>query len=67
MEPSPGDSWPSARANHAACCLNYDKTHPKLLVHGGLDKERSVLGDMWMLDVNSGKWTEVRKLMLVHG
>ena len=30
---------------------------------GGVDKQEKVLRDMWILDVDSGKWTEVRILV----
>ena len=63
MEPAQGDQWPEARSNHSACALNYGEDCPTLLVSGGLDKDRKVLGDMWILDVDSGKWTEVRILV----
>ena len=62
MEPVPGAPQPPKRAYHAACCLNYGEDHPKLLVSGGVDEDDDVLGDMWILDVNSGRWTEVRML-----
>ena len=65
MEPVPGVPQPVGRSFHAACCLNYNDDHPKLLISGGVDKDRIVLGDAWILDVNSGKWTEVRRLQLV--
>ena len=60
MEPAQGDQWPKEREGHAACCLNYGEGHPVLLVTGGLGKGSKVLADMWLLDVDSGKWTEVR-------
>ena len=68
MEPAQGDQWPEARGRHAACCLNYGEDHPVLLIFGGMGKDemnqrRKVLGDMWILDVDSGKWTEVRMLV----
>ena len=47
---------------HGECCLNYGEDHPKVLIYGGLGEDSIVLGDMWILDVNSGKWTEVREL-----
>lgn len=50
---------PVGRTIHAACCLNYDEDHPQLLVHGGLGDNRSTLGDIWILDVDTGMWTEV--------
>ncbi len=59
MEPVEGEPWPVERSGHAACCLNYGQDHPQLLVHGGLDNGSKTLGDMWILSVNSGNWTEV--------
>ena len=63
MEPLPGVPQPVGRWAHEACCLNYGEDHPKVLISGGLDKGNNVLGDMWILDVNSDKWTEVRMLV----
>ena len=63
MEPAQGDQWPEARSRYSACVLNYGEEYPTVLVSGGLDKDRKVLGDMWILDVDSGKWTEVRMLV----
>ena len=60
MEPAQGDQWPEARDGHSACALNYGEEYPTVLVSGGVDKGDNVLGDMWILDVDSGKWTEVR-------
>ncbi|XP_064393440.1 uncharacterized protein LOC135340941 isoform X2 [Halichondria panicea] len=54
-----GEPWPVVRDSHAACCLNYGQDHPQLLVYGGLDNGYNVLGDMWILDVDTVKWTEV--------
>ena len=67
MEPAQGDQWPKARGYHSACTLNYGEEHPILLVSGGLDNSLfgNVLGDMWILDVDSGKWTEVRMLVFI--
>ena len=68
MEPAQGDQWPEARCSHSACVLNYGEDHPTLLVSGGLGEGDKVLRDMWILDVDSGKWTDVRMLvrMLVY-
>ena len=60
MSPVTGEAWPAGRFSHAACCLNYGEDHPKVLLSGGIGKDLQVLGDMWMLDVESCKWTEVR-------
>ena len=53
-----GGSCPEARYSHAAVCLGYGGDHPQLLVTGGLGN--GVLSDVWMLDVQSGRWREVR-------
>ena len=31
-----------------------------MLVTGGLNKDGNTLSDMWILDVKSGRWREVR-------
>ena len=66
VEPLPGLPLPVPRARHAASCLNYGEDHPKLLVTGGVDNDRNILGDMWMLDINSGKWREVKCMLLIY-
>ncbi|XP_064393126.1 uncharacterized protein LOC135340711 isoform X2 [Halichondria panicea] len=59
VKPVQGEPWPVERSAHAACCLNYGQDHPQLLVYGGRGKSRDTLEDMWMLDVDIGKWTAV--------
>ena len=56
---------PNSRNSHAACCVNYGEDHPMVLVSGGVNKSNCILGKMWILYVDSGRWTEVR--MLVYG
>ena len=63
MEPVQGEPWPMGRSGHAACCLNYGKDSPMLVMFGGLDDNKKVLGDLWVFDVNSGKWREVSLLV----
>ena len=60
MEALQGEPWPVGRSRHAACCLNYGEDHPKLLVFGGVDNADKTLRDMWVFDVDTGQWTEVR-------
>ena len=36
------------------------QSHPLLMVIGGLDNNGKALGDVWLLDVDKGKWEEVR-------
>lgn len=59
MEPVEEEPCPVGRTIHAGCCLNYGEDHPQLLIHGGLGDSHSALDDMWILDVDTGKWTEV--------
>ncbi|XP_064393790.1 uncharacterized protein LOC135341208 [Halichondria panicea] len=59
VKPVQGEPWPVGRAGHAACCLNYGQDHPQLLVYGGLGNGSKALGDMWTLNVDAVKWTEV--------
>ena len=64
MKPVQGEPWPVERAVHAACCLNYGQDHPQLLVYGGVDDGNKVLGDTWILDVDTVQWTEVSLVLL---
>ena len=59
LERAEGAPWPAERSSHAACCLNYGQDHPQVLVTGGADKNGNALSDMWILDVQSGRWREV--------
>ncbi|XP_064393619.1 uncharacterized protein LOC135341072 isoform X2 [Halichondria panicea] len=59
VKPVLEEPWPVERLGHAACCLNYGQDHPQLMVYGGVGNGIKPLGDMWILDVDTGKWTEV--------
>ena len=48
------------RLSHATVCLNCGENDPQILVTGGISENNRVLDDLWMLDVNSEKWREVR-------
>ena len=47
------------RWDHTAVCLGYGGDNPKLLVIGGRSPEKA-LNDVWMLDLQSRRWKEVR-------
>jgi len=51
-----------ARCFHAACCLNYGDENPLLLMTGGNDNNNNIMKDAWLLEVNSGRWREVREV-----
>ena len=55
-----GESCPKKRDRHATVCLGYGGDHPQLLVTGGWGIDLDVLSDVWLLDVQSGRWREVR-------
>ena len=55
-----GESCPKGRSEHAVVCLGYGGDHPQLLVTGGWTGVHSALSDVWLLDVQSGRWREVR-------
>ena len=55
-----GEPCPVGRSAHAAVCLGYGGDHLYLLVTGGLDNDTTTLSDVWMLDLKSGRWREVR-------
>ena len=62
LERPEGATWPVERSSHAATCLNYGDDHPQLLVTGGVDKMNKTISDAWLLDVNTGRWREVREV-----
>jgi serine/threonine protein kinase len=55
-------SWPKGRKAHGACCINYDKPNPLLLMVGGMDREEARMRDMWLLNVNQCRWTQLPDL-----
>ena len=46
---------PVARSEHAACAWSDDR----VLVFGGVDASGRCLGDLWLLDVSTGWWTDL--------
>ena len=47
-----------ASGEGTACCLlsHYGDTYPQLMVHGGMGAGTKVLGNFWLLDIDTGKW-----------
>ena len=64
VECQEGEPCPVGRSRHAALCLDYSGDHPHLLITGGVSKNDNVLSDMWILNLQSEKWKEVRLLLL---
>ncbi len=53
-----GEEYPSGRYKHAAACLDYEGSSPRLLVTGGRD-DYNPLSDVWLLDVQARRWKQV--------
>ena len=62
-----GESCPVGRNDHAAVCLGYGGDLPQLLITGGIDEGYKVLSDSWILDLQSGRWKEVRVRVELFG
>ncbi len=60
-----GEPCPVRRSSHAAVCLHYGGDSPQFLVIGGRGGDGGVLSDVWVLDVQSGRWREVSVQLLV--
>ena len=61
MDHYQGEPCPVGRSFHAAVCLGYNEEHCQLLVTGGKDNDKRILSDLWILDIQSRRWREVRK------
>lgn len=46
------------RDDHSACIKN--GTSPLFLTLGGVNNQFNTLADLWIMDVDSGKWKQVR-------
>lgn len=56
-----GDPWPRIRVGQqAACCLGFGTKHAQLLMSGGRLRQEMPLKDMWMFNLTSWTWREVR-------
>ena len=53
-----------ARCFHIAACLGYGGQHKTVLISGGLGM--IILDDLWLLDVESGRWEEVSELLFSY-
>ncbi len=51
---------PEGRHGHIATCLGYGGQHKYLLISGGFDSSYKTLHDLWLLDLQSGLWEQVR-------
>ncbi len=51
---------PEGRTGHIATCLGYGGQHKYLLISGGCKSLSRILHDLWLLDLQSGLWEQVR-------
>ena len=62
-----GDPLSEKRSYHIAACVGYGGQHQRLLISGGLGDGVGVLhDDMWLMDPQSGRMEEVRRLAVKH-
>ena len=47
------------RSLHAAACIEHGGDRPQLVITGGVDAGDKVLNDVWIMDVQSGRWKKV--------
>ena len=60
-----GDPWPGRRIYHITACLGYGGQHQRLLISGGVFGNVTY-DDMWLMDPQSGRMEEVRRLSVKH-
>ena len=65
MPDSGGDS-PTTRNLHAAACIEYGGDRPQLVITGGPDAGDKVLNDVWIMDVQSGRWEKVIHALAIN-
>ena len=51
------------RNSHAAVCIEHG---PQLVISGGLDAGDKVLNDVWIMDVQSGRWKKVIHALAIN-
>ena len=47
------------RNYHAAVCIEHGGDRPQLVITGGLNAGGKALNDVWIMDVQSGRWKKV--------
>ena len=47
------------RVCHAAACIEHGGDTPQLVIIGGLGAGYKILNDVWIMDVQSGRWKKV--------
>ena len=54
------------RTRHTAACIEYGGDRPQLVITGGLDAGNEVLNDVWIMDVQSGRWKKVIHALAIN-
>ena len=57
--PDSGGESPTARCYHAAVFIGHGGEKPQLVINGGWGAGNKVLNDVWIMDVQSGRWKKV--------
>ena len=65
MPDSGGDS-PTSSTLHAAACIEHGGDRSQLVITGGRDAGNKVLNDVWIMDVQSGRWKKVIHALAIN-
>ena len=64
--PDSGEDSPTSRTLHAAACIEHGGDRPQLVITGGRDAGDKVLNDVWIMDVQSGRWNKVIHALAIN-
>ena len=54
------------RSSHAAICIEHGGDGPQLVISGGHNAGNKVLNDVWIMDVQSGRWKKVIHALAIN-
>ena len=66
LVPDSGGDSPTVRSSHAAVCIEHGGDGPQLVISGGLDAGDKALNDVWIMDVQSGRWKKVIHALAIN-
>ena len=64
--PDSGGDTRTRRTMHAAACIEHGGDRPQLVIIGGLCADDKVLNDVWIMDVQSGRWEKVIHALAIN-
>ena len=64
--PDSGGDTPTTRTLHAAASIEHGGDRPQLVIIGGLGAGDKVPNDVWIMDVQSGRWKKVIHALAIN-